>query len=90
MKRAFQRRPIAEPQLELAPPVPPAEAQPTYTISRYRRHWQVLDPAGELVCLTVYKCGAEEVVLRLTELQLQLDAAANSPALLGTISEPPF
>ncbi|HEX5726332.1 MAG TPA: hypothetical protein VFX98_12745 [Longimicrobiaceae bacterium] len=36
-----------------------------YTISQRRRHWEVRDPAGELVCLTVYKCGAKEVVRRL-------------------------
>ncbi len=29
------------------------------------RCWQVLDPAGELVCVTVYKRGAREVVRRL-------------------------
>lgn len=55
------------PQLQLASgaPVPAAEEQPTYLITRYGRHWQVLDPAGELVCITVYKCGAKEVVRRL-------------------------
>ena len=37
----------------------------TYTITRRYRQWEVRDPAGELVCLTVYKCGAEEVVRRL-------------------------
>jgi hypothetical protein len=39
-----------------------------YTIERYRayeRHWALYDPNGELVCLTVYKQGAEEVVRRL-------------------------
>ena len=29
------------------------------------RYWMVLDPVGELVCLTVYKKGAMEVVRRL-------------------------
>jgi hypothetical protein len=29
------------------------------------RHWMVIDPQGELVCLTVYKRGAMEVVRRL-------------------------
>jgi hypothetical protein len=29
------------------------------------RHWMVIDPGGELVCLTVYKRGAMEVVRRL-------------------------
>jgi hypothetical protein len=30
------------------------------------RWWEVLDPAGELVCLTVYRRGAREVVRRLS------------------------
>lgn len=42
-----------------------AAAQPGYTICKRGRNWQVIDPAGELVCLTVYKRGAEEVVRRL-------------------------
>jgi hypothetical protein len=39
-----------------------------YTI-RHRersRFWELLDPAGELVCLTVYRRGAREVLRRLT------------------------
>ena len=36
-----------------------------FTIDRHKRFWQVLDPKGRLVCLTVYKCGAKEVVRRL-------------------------
>jgi hypothetical protein len=43
----------------------PAQTQATYTIKRRNRHWAVIDPAGALVCLTVYKRGAEEVVRRL-------------------------
>lgn len=30
-----------------------------------RRFWAVYDEAGELVCVTVYRKGAEEVVRRL-------------------------
>ena len=30
------------------------------------RWWEILDPAGELVCLTVYRRGAREVVRRLS------------------------
>jgi hypothetical protein len=39
-----------------------------YTIHKREggRDWAVLDPHGELVCLTVYKRGAEEVVRRLS------------------------
>ena len=36
-----------------------------YTIIRRNRFWEVLDSSGNLVCLTVYKRGAEEVVRRL-------------------------
>lgn len=44
---------------------PTEEKQGAYTIRRRHRHWEVRDPSGGLVCLTVYKCGAEEVVRRL-------------------------
>lgn len=37
----------------------------TYTIGRRGRFWEVRDPIGTLVCMTVYKCGAQEVVRRL-------------------------
>lgn len=49
-----------------AEPVP----QPgRYTIHKRERgrDWMVIDPHGELVCITVYKRGATEVVRRLTE-----------------------
>ena len=39
--------------------------QGAFTIKRRDRHWEVRDPAGELVCITVYKRGAQEVVRRL-------------------------
>lgn len=42
-----------------------AARQVTFEIKRRDRHWEVRDPAGDLVCLTVYKCGAREVVRRL-------------------------
>jgi len=35
------------------------------TIEKSGRHWRVLDPHGQLVCLAVYRKGAEEVVRRL-------------------------
>ena len=36
-------------------------------IERYgSRHWAVYDEKGALVCVTVYKRGAREVVRRLT------------------------
>jgi hypothetical protein len=40
--------------------------QDNYTIQRRNRCWEVRDPAGDLVCLTVYKCGAQEVVRRIS------------------------
>ena len=36
-----------------------------FEVRRYGRHWEVRDPAGEVVCLTVYRRGAAEVVRRL-------------------------
>ena len=36
-----------------------------YTIKRRNRFWEVVDSSGTLVCMTVYKCGAKEVVRRL-------------------------
>jgi hypothetical protein len=46
---------------------PAAEPQP-YTIIKQTksRWWEVRDAAGELVCLTVYRRGAREVVRRLS------------------------
>jgi hypothetical protein len=35
------------------------------TITRHNRFWKVLDTDGTLICLTVYRKGAEEVVRRL-------------------------
>jgi hypothetical protein len=47
---------------------PAAPEQPTYTYRKRdrTRWWEVRDPAGELVCLTVYRRGAREVVRRLS------------------------
>jgi hypothetical protein len=44
-----------------------AQTQPGYIVAKYgkSRYWAVVDAAGELVCVTVYKRGAEEVVRRL-------------------------
>ena len=36
-----------------------------FEVRRHGRHWEVRDPAGEVVCLTVYRRGAAEVVRRL-------------------------
>lgn len=44
-----------------------AAQQAGYTVRKYgkSRFWAVLDAAEELVCITVYKRGALEVVRRL-------------------------
>lgn len=47
---------------EIQNPVPQVTG---YTITPHDRHWELRDPAGELVCLTVYRRGAEEVIRRL-------------------------
>jgi hypothetical protein len=48
-------------------PAPTAAAKPAYTIikQKHSRWWEVRDPEDELVCLTVYRKGAREVVRRL-------------------------
>lgn len=35
------------------------------TVRKRHRDWEVIDEAGTLVCITVYKCGALEVARRL-------------------------
>jgi hypothetical protein len=37
------------------------------SLRRYKRYWAVYDEDGTLVCVTVYKKGAEEVIRRLTK-----------------------
>ena len=44
---------------------PAPQPQSGYTIEKRHRDWMVIDPQGQLVCLTVYKRGAVEVVRRL-------------------------
>jgi hypothetical protein len=45
--------------------VPAADLQRGCTIGRHGRNWEVMDPAGQLVCITLYRKGALEVVRRL-------------------------
>lgn len=49
---ATQQQPTAQ--------VPASEPHPGYKIEKEKksRWWKVLDPAGELVCLTVYRKGS--------------------------------
>ena len=42
-----------------------AQPQPEYQIVRHSRSWKVIDPEGELVCITLYRKGAREVIRRL-------------------------
>jgi hypothetical protein len=37
-----------------------------WVIQRRFRNWLVFDPDGALVCITLYKRGAEEVIRRLS------------------------
>jgi hypothetical protein len=37
------------------------------SIVKYGRYWKVIDVDGALICLTVYKKGATEVVRRLEQ-----------------------
>jgi len=48
-------------------PTPAAAAKPAYTIIKKKdtRWWEARDRENELVCLTVYRKGAREVVRRL-------------------------
>lgn len=46
-------------------PPDPKQRASVYTIRRYKRFWAIVGRAGQLVCLTVYKRGATEVVRRL-------------------------
>ncbi len=55
-------------------------ASPQYAFARYGRFWAVYDPAGSLVCVTVYKKGAAEVIRRLSPLDQSLEDQA-PPAL---------
>ena len=49
------------------------------TIRRYGRFWAVYDSDGALVCVTVYRKGAVEVVRRLTAPSLSVAPAATFP-----------
>jgi hypothetical protein len=44
-------------------PAPPAPG--VWVIRKRDRNWMVIDLIGQLVCITLYKRGAEEVVRRL-------------------------
>lgn len=58
--RRAQGRPVAPPQSTIIP-----TADSKCTIQRRKRFWEVRDSHGDLVCITVYRCGAREVARRL-------------------------
>ena len=47
-------------------PFPPPPPPGVWVIQKRDRNWMVIDPDGALVCITLYKKGAQEVVRRLT------------------------
>ncbi len=49
----------------LTPPAADSQGGSDVTIRRYGRHWAVFDDNGGIVCVTVYKRGAQAVVDRL-------------------------
>ncbi len=53
------------------------------TITKRGRFWAVHDVDGQLVCLTVYKKGAREVVRRLTN-ETQFGSAELLPTRTAT------
>ncbi len=54
-------------------------ASDKYAFARYGRFWAVYDPAGGLVCVTVYKKGATEVIRRLSPDQSPPQPAPSPP-----------
>lgn len=47
---------------------PPCRQQVVhYEMRRRKRYWEVVDSEGSLVCVTLYKRGALEVIRRLSE-----------------------
>ena len=58
---------MARKQQDNAPGPAAQPAPPAYTVVKRTRDrwWEVRDPKGELVCVTVYKRGAVEVARRL-------------------------
>jgi hypothetical protein len=64
-----------------------------YSIQRHRtRHWKVVDGNGDLVCITLYKKGAEEVIRRLRRRKAPpfRPATGKSVAKSDTVPERPI
>jgi hypothetical protein len=47
---------------------PAAQPQPGYNIRKHSPNRKVIDPRDQLVCITLYKQGAKEVIRRLEHL----------------------
>lgn len=60
-RREARRRESAEPKVTAASQI----FNDRHTIVKRGRFWNVIDPLGTLVCVTVYKRGAREVIRRL-------------------------
>jgi len=62
----------------------------TFTLAKHghSRFWAVINPDGQLVCVCVYKRGAQEVIRRLQEAESRDDEFSKSP--LATLRESPY
>ena len=60
------------------------------TVRKRYRDWEVIDEAGVLVCITVYKCGALEVARRLQNRPaIELRISKERPARRRRQAPPP-
>jgi len=74
-RRTRRLRPAGEPtQSEPSMKGGSASDVQRHSIAKRGRFWNVIDPRGALVCVTVYKRGALEVSRRLDATQVDLSA----------------
>ena len=62
----------------------PVRQRGSFVVEHRGKHWAVLDVAGQLVCLTVYKRGAEEVIRRLAESNRLPGGTSSVASVLGS------
>lgn len=62
----------------------------TFTLTRHEhsRFWAVIDPDGQLVCVCVYRRGAQEVIRRLEAAADRGHEFSKSP--LDTLRDSPY
>lgn len=62
----------------------------TFSLTKHghSRFWPVIDPDGQLVCVCVYRCGAQEVIRRLEDPEDRNHEFSKSP--LDTLRESPY